>query len=153
MIALVQRVTEASVSVGERVTSSINRGFLVLLGVSRDDTDEDLNWVVSKIAGLRVFSDEAGQMNLSLSSVSGQVLLVSQFTLMADCKKGNRPSFHLAADPEMAKNYYEKAILGLQSMGIAVKTGEFGAYMQVKLVNDGPVTITLDSRDRGKRPV
>ncbi|MBW7875945.1 MAG: D-tyrosyl-tRNA(Tyr) deacylase [Candidatus Cloacimonetes bacterium] len=153
MIALVQRVTEASVSVGERVTGSINRGFLILLGVSRDDTDEDLNWVVSKIAGLRVFSDEAGQMNLSLSSVSGEVLLVSQFTLMADCKKGNRPSFHLAADPEMAKNYYEKAIFGLQSMGIAVKTGEFGAFMQVKLVNDGPVTITLDSRDRGKRPV
>ncbi len=151
MIALVQRVTEASVSVDNRVTGSISRGLLILLGVSKEDSDEDLSWILGKVCGLRVFADVAGLMNLNLASVEGEVLLVSQFTLMGDCKKGNRPSFHLAAEPEVAKKFYEKAILGFKSLGIRVQTGEFAAYMQVRLVNDGPVTISLDSKDRGKK--
>ncbi|MCA9035869.1 MAG: D-tyrosyl-tRNA(Tyr) deacylase [Planctomycetaceae bacterium] len=146
MRAVVQRVSQASVLVDGQTVGEIGRGFLVLLGVSESDTQEDVNWTAGKIAGLRVFEDQNGQMNLSLEQVDGAVLVVSQFTLYGDCRKGRRPSFVAAARPEKAISLYQSVVAELQGQGIRVETGTFQAQMEVKLVNDGPVTLLLDSQ-------
>ncbi len=125
--------------------SSISRGLLVLLGVGEDDSEADAQYLASKTANLRIFEDEAGKMNLSVSDIDGEILAVSQFTLYGDCRKGRRPSFIAAARPEKAESLYEKYISNLTDMGMKVKTGVFQAHMNVELVNDGPVTILLDS--------
>lgn len=146
MRAVVQRVRCASVEVDGRVVGKIGAGFLVLFGVRQDDTDDDLSYLVKKISGLRVFEDGDGRMNLSLADVGGAILSVSQFTLYGDARKGNRPAFVAAADGETGKRYYEAFNRALHDAGFPVETGIFGADMQVSLVNDGPVTILLDSK-------
>lgn len=146
MRAVVQRVSKASVTVEGEVTGRIDRGFLVLLGVAGDDTDDDAVYLARKVAGLRVFEDDAGRMNLALSDVDGKVLAVSQFTLLGDCRKGRRPSFVHAAEPDAAVRLYERFVDELRTEGIAVETGRFQEHMDVELVNDGPVTLLLDSR-------
>lgn len=143
---MIQRVTEASVTVDSVVVGRIQRGFLVLLGVADDDTQEDVIWISAKIAGLRVFEDSEGRMNLALADVGGSVLLVSQFTLYGDCRKGRRPSFVQAARPEKANALYMSVRAELQGQGLSVETGTFQAHMEVRLLNDGPVTLLLDSR-------
>ena len=149
MRAVIQRVTRASVTIDGNLKSEIGTGFLVLLGVEDADTDEDLVWLSGKIARLRVFSDENDLMNLSLNDVHGDVLLVSQFTLFASTKKGNRPSYIRAARPEKAIPMYEAFIKQLQSeIQGKVVTGEFGADMKVDLLNDGPVTIIIDTKNK-----
>ena len=149
MRAVIQRVTRASVTIDGTLKSEIGTGFLVLLGVDDADTDEDLVWLSGKIARLRVFSDENDLMNLSLDDVHGDVLLVSQFTLFASTKKGNRPSYIRAARPEKAIPMYEAFIKQLQSeIQGKVVTGEFGADMKVDLLNDGPVTIIIDTKNK-----
>ena len=149
MRAVIQRVTHASVTIDGNLKSEIGTGFLVLLGVEDADTDEDLVWLSGKIARLRVFSDENDLMNLSLDDVHGDVLLVSQFTLFASTKKGNRPSYIRAARPEKAIPMYEAFIKQLQSeIQGKVVTGEFGADMKVDLLNDGPVTIIIDTKNK-----
>jgi len=149
MRALIQRVTSASVTIAGNLHSSIGPGLLVLLGVEESDHDEDVAWLAGKIARLRIFSDAAGLMNLSVAEAAGEALVVSQFTLHASTKKGNRPSFIRAARPEQAVPAYEKFCEALGTeMGKAVARGEFGAEMQVALVNDGPVTIWMDSKAR-----
>lgn len=136
-------------SIDGNVHSSIGQGFLVLLGIHKEDTDSDIEWMVRKVANLRVFEDENGLMNSDLSTIEGEVLVVSQFTLIASTKKGNRPSFNDAADPQKGNAYYLRVAKGLESvLDRPVKTGVFAANMQVSLVNDGPVTITLDTRNR-----
>ena len=149
MKAVIQRVRHASVNIHGTVFGQIAHGFLILLGIELEDDEEDVLWLASKIAGIRIFNDESGKMNLSLDEVGGQCLVVSQFTLHAMTAKGNRPSFIKAARPEQAVPLYEKFIRQLES-GIKseVKTGEFGADMQVELLNDGPVTIVIDSKNR-----
>ncbi len=144
--AVVQRVARAEVRVEGKVTGSIGRGLLVLVGVSRDDRDEDARSLADKVAALRIFEDAAGKMNLAVGEVSGGVLLVSQFTLLGDGRKGNRPSFVDAAPPEAANALYERCCALLREKGLPVATGVFRAHMDVELVNDGPVTILLDSR-------
>jgi len=144
--AVIQRVSEASVIVDERIVGEIQRGFMVLLGVAESDTQEDVIWIAGKIAGLRVFEDSAGKMNLALADVGGSVLLVSQFTLYGDCRKGRRPSFVEAARPEKANLLYQSVVAELKGLGVPVETGTFQAHMDVRLVNDGPVTLLLDSR-------
>ncbi|MBR4116000.1 MAG: D-tyrosyl-tRNA(Tyr) deacylase [Bacteroidales bacterium] len=149
MRAVIQRVTHASVTIDGTLKSEIGTGFLVLLGIEDADTDEDLIWLSGKIARLRVFSDENDLMNLSLDDVHGDVLLVSQFTLFASTKKGNRPSYIRAARPEKAIPMYEAFIKQLQSeIQGKVVTGEFGADMKVNLLNDGPVTIIIDTKNK-----
>ena len=149
MRAVIQRVTRASVTIDGNLKSEIGTGFLVLLGVEDADIDEDLVWLSGKIARLRVFSDENDLMNLSLDDVHGDVLLVSQFTLFASTKKGNRPSYIRAARPEKAISMYEAFIKQLQSeIQGKVVTGEFGADMKVDLLNDGPVTIIIDTKNK-----
>ncbi len=149
MIAVIQRVSEASVKIDGNIKGAIQTGFLVLLGVTHTDTQEDLEWIAKKIVGMRVFSDEEGKMNLDLSAINGNILLISQFTLQASTKKGNRPSFIEAARPEIAIPLYEKTILQIEKeIGKPIQTGEFGADMKVSLVNDGPVTIILDSKNK-----
>lgn len=149
MRALIQRVSRASVTVDSRIVGSIEQGFLVLLGIEESDTEEDLTWLSRKIVGLRLFDDDQGLMNRDLSDVGGGILLVSQFTLHAATKKGNRPSYIRAARPEVARPMYEKMIQQLQSdLGKPISTGEFGANMQVELVNDGPVTIWIDTKNK-----
>ena len=148
MKAVIQRVSDARVSVDGRVVSRIGRGFLILLGIHGDDSDQDLQYLVGKVSGLRVFEDDEGKMNLALADVGGEVLLVSQFTLYADCRRGRRPGFSDAARPEIAEPIYLKAKELLEGKGIKVETGIFGAHMIVSLDNDGPVTILLDSSDR-----
>ncbi|WP_117236855.1 D-aminoacyl-tRNA deacylase [Thermus sediminis] len=145
MRAVVQRVSEAFVEVEGEVVGRIGLGLLVLLGVGQKDTREDAHYLARKIAQLRVFPDEEGKMNLSLKEVGGEVLLVSQFTLYADTRKGNRPSFLQAAPPEMGKRLYEAAIEAFLAQGVHVETGVYGAHMRVHLVNEGPVTLVLDS--------
>lgn len=145
MRAVVQRVSEASVSVNGEVLGSIGRGFLVLLGVHTSDEIKDADYIVKKISGLRVFEDEAGKMNLGLRDAGGELLVVSQFTLYGDARHGNRPAFIEAALPEKAVPLYEY-VVSLLRKEFTVSTGEFGADMQVRLVNDGPVTILLDSK-------
>jgi D-tyrosyl-tRNA(Tyr) deacylase len=149
MRAVIQRVSEASVTIGGEVRGSIGHGFMVLLGIEDGDGEEDSAWLVGKIARLRVFNETGGNMNLSLEDVRGSVLLISQFTLHASTKKGNRPSFIRAARPEIAVPIYEDFIRRLeQETGRPVATGEFGAKMKVALVNDGPVTISIDTKNR-----
>lgn len=142
---LVQRVKEASVIVEEKVTGKINKGFLVLIGVCNEDTEEVADKMLKKLLGLRIFEDENGKTNLSLADVEGELLLVSQFTLYADCKKGNRPSFIKAGKPEHANQLYEYIIAKAKETVPTVETGIFGADMKVSLVNDGPFTVILDS--------
>lgn len=146
MRAVVQRVTEASVTVDGTVVGQIGRGFLVLLGIAGDDSEQDVVWLAGKIAGLRVFEDAEGKMNLGLSDVGGAVLLVSQFTLYGDCRKGRRPSFVEAARPEAAVPLYQSMVAELRGLAVPVETGTFQAHMDVRLLNDGPVTLLLDSR-------
>lgn len=146
MRAVIQRVSEASVMVDQVVSGRIQRGFLVLVGVADNDEEKDASWIAEKIAGLRVFEDSDEKMNLSLADVEGAVLLVSQFTLFGDCRKGRRPSFVEAARPEKARALYEKLALNLRQLGLRVETGVFQAHMEVRLLNDGPVTLLLDSR-------
>lgn len=149
MRALIQRVTKASVKVDGNLSGSIGKGFLVLLGVEEADTAEDLIWLSKKVVGLRLFDDDQGLMNLSLTDVNGDILLVSQFTLHAATKKGNRPSFIRAARPDFARPMYEKMIRQLEAdLGKPVPTGVFGAMMEVELVNDGPVTIWIDTKNK-----
>ncbi|MBX6422578.1 D-aminoacyl-tRNA deacylase [Thermosulfurimonas sp. F29] len=148
MRAVIQRVKEATVRVEGKEVARIGRGFLVLVGVEKGDGPGDLDWMAGKIAGLRLFEDEAGRMNHDLSQVGGEVLLVSNFTLCGDCRKGKRPSFDPAERPERARELCEALVKALSQKGLSVKTGVFGAYMQVELINDGPVTVILDSRKR-----
>lgn len=150
MKAVIQRVTEAKVDIDGKTVGAIQNGLLVLLGVTHDDTQEDIDHLIKKLVQMRIFNDEDGKMNLSLQDVSGSVLAVSQFTLHAKTKKGNRPSYIEAARPEVAIPLYEKFVTDLQnSIGEdRVATGEFGAMMQIHLVNDGPVTIIIDSKNR-----
>ncbi len=146
MRAIIQRVSGASVSIGGKVSGKIDRGFLVLLGIVEGDSQEDIDWLVGKITRMRIFADDAGKMNLSLADVGGELLVVSQFTLHASTKKGNRPSFIKAARPETAIPLYEQFLATAEkTLGKACQSGEFGADMQVELVNDGPVTIMIDS--------
>ena len=146
MRAVIQRVARASVTVDGRVTGAIERGFLALVGVASDDTDADADAMAHKIAGLRVFEDAAGAMNLALADAGGAVLVVSQFTLLGDARKGRRPSFIGAARGELAERLYERVATGLRATGLHAETGIFGAGMAVELVNDGPVTILLDTK-------
>ena len=149
MRVVIQRVSEASVTIGGVVKSSIGRGLLVLLGVGHDDTEEDIDYLVKKTAALRIFDDEAGVMNLSVTDVGGEVIVVSQFTLMAATRKGNRPSYIGAAGHEKAVPMYEEFCRRMsEAIGRQVGTGEFGADMKVSLLNDGPVTICIDSKNR-----
>jgi D-tyrosyl-tRNA(Tyr) deacylase len=144
--AVVQRVSRAEVRVGGRATGSVGRGLAVLLGVAREDGEEDARQLADKVAALRIFEDAAGKMNLPVAEVGGGVLVVSQFTLLGDARKGNRPSFIEAAPPEAANALYERFCALLREKGLPVATGVFRAEMEVELVNDGPVTILLDSR-------
>ncbi|HCN56978.1 MAG TPA: D-tyrosyl-tRNA(Tyr) deacylase [Exiguobacterium sp.] len=144
MRVVLQRVKEASVTVEGTVTGQIDQGFLLLVGITHDDTLEQVNWLADKIAGLRVFEDEEERMNLSLQDVEGKILSVSQFTLYGDVKKGRRPAFTEAAKPDVANELYEAFNARLRQQGIIVETGQFGAMMDVALVNDGPVTLILE---------
>jgi D-tyrosyl-tRNA(Tyr) deacylase len=146
MRAVVQRVSRAQVPVAEEVVGRIDRGFLVLLGVADGDTADDADYLASKIAGLRVFEDGQGKMNLALADVGGAMLVVSQFTLLGDCRKGRRPGFDRAARPEVADPLYQHFVARVEEQGIPVATGRFQQHMDVELVNDGPVTLLLDSR-------
>lgn len=149
MIAVIQRVSQASVVIDNEVKGQINTGFLILLGITHADTQEDIDWLSRKIVGMRIFSDEEGKMNLDLAAVGGDILLISQFTLHASTKRGNRPSFIEAARPEVAIPLYEAMIAQLAAdLGKPIQTGTFGADMNVSLLNDGPVTILIDSKDR-----
>lgn len=145
MRAVVQRVDRASVTVDGSVTGSVKKGLLVLLGVAEGDTDKDLSYIADKVTGLRIFEDENEKMNLSVQDVGGEILAVSQFTLCGDCRKGKRPSFDKAAKPDIANDYYECFVAACREKGIHVETGVFRAHMLVELVNNGPVTILLDS--------
>ena len=146
MRLVIQRVSRASVTVDGEMVSSISKGLLVLVGVADDDTEADVKYLADKTANLRIFEDEAGKMNLSVSDIGGAVLAVSQFTLYGDCRKGRRPSFIKAARPEKAETLYEVYISSLADMGLETQTGVFQAHMNVELVNDGPVTILIDSK-------
>ena len=149
MRAVIQRVSRASVTIGGQLKSSIGPGLMILLGVGHEDGQEDIDFLVKKIAGLRIFNDDAGVMNRSVVDVGGEALVVSQFTLMASTKKGNRPSYIGAAGHELAVPLYERFCAALSSaIGLPVGTGEFGADMKVALVNDGPVTICIDTKNK-----
>ena len=149
MRVVIQKVTEASVSIENQTVASIDKGLLVLVGIEDGDTNEDIAWLSSKIVNLRVFDDDNGVMNLSVKEVGGEVLIVSQFTLHASIKKGNRPSYIKAARPEVAIPIYEAFIKQVESLlGKRVPTGQFGAMMQVSLCNDGPVTILIDTKNK-----
>ena len=149
MRAVIQRVTEASCTVEGAITGAIEQGFLVLLGIEDADTQEDLDWLAQKIAGMRIFSDENGLMNKSLTDVDGNILLISQFTLFAATKKGNRPGFTRAARPDKAIPMYKSMISKLSTLiNKDVQTGIFGADMKIRLLNDGPVTITIDTKNK-----
>tara|TARA_R100000935_G_scaffold18503_1_gene35794 strand:- start:16491 stop:16943 length:453 start_codon:yes stop_codon:yes gene_type:complete len=147
MRIILQRVKKASVTISEKIISEIGQGYLVLVGIEAEDTQEDIDWLCGKVTRLRIFGDERGAMNLSISDIGGDVIVVSQFTLHASTKKGNRPSFIKAARPETAIPLYEAFVKKLEKeLGKKVQTGKFGAMMDVALVNDGPVTITIDSK-------
>ena len=149
MKVVIQRVTRASVTIEHQLFSSIDKGMLILVGIQADDTDEDINWLSSKIVNLRIFDDENGVMNKSILDSGGEILAVSQFTLMARTKKGNRPSYIDAAPPAISVPLYEKFVATLsQELHKEVQTGQFGANMKVELINDGPVTIIIDSKNR-----
>ena len=148
MIAVLQRVTTGKVKIGDRVVGDIDNGLVILLGVHRDDKEEDIIFLADKVIGLRIFNDNNGKMNISLQDAEGSVLVISQFTLCGDWRKGRRPSFTKAADPDKGKLLYDGFIDAVKSRGINVETGEFGAAMDVSLVNSGPATFVLDSHDR-----
>jgi len=146
MRAVVQRVDRASVKVDDEITGEIGRGLLVLLGVAQDDAESDADYLAEKIAGLRIFEDDAGKMNLSVMDIAGAVLAVSQFTLYGDVRRGKRPSFDTAARPERARELYEYFVNRIRAAGLRCETGRFQAMMEVSLVNSGPVTILVDSK-------
>ncbi|HZU39123.1 MAG TPA: D-aminoacyl-tRNA deacylase [Gemmataceae bacterium] len=146
MRAVLQRVSQARVVIDGAVVGEVGRGFLVLLGVTQTDTSEDARWLADKVCGLRVFNDSEGKMNLGLDDVRGEVLVVSQFTLYGDCRKGRRPSFLDASGPDHATPLYEAFVDAIRAHGIQTATGRFGAMMQVELTNDGPVTLIIDSK-------
>lgn len=149
MRIIIQRVSHASVTINKQVKSSIGAGFLILLGIGKDDTEEDINWLVKKVIALRIFDDEMGVMNRSIMDVNGEILVASQFTLMASYKKGNRPSWIHAAPHELSIPLYNRFCDALSNaMGKPVGTGEFGADMKVELLNDGPVTICMDTKNK-----
>ena len=149
MKIVIQRVTEASVTIEQKIVAQIHQGLLVLVGIEDEDTSEDSNWLVSKIVNLRIFPDKNEVMNLSVKDIDGEIIVVSQFTLHAATKKGNRPSYIKAAKPDIAIPIYEKFLQQLDvELGKKIQTGKFGADMKVALVNDGPVTITIDSKNR-----
>lgn len=148
MRAVVQRVSKASVTIDQQEVGKIDQGLVILLGIHEKDTQDDVDYLVKKIAQMRIFEDEQGKMNRSVEDVEGQILSVSQFTLFADTKKGNRPSFISAARPETATPLYEAFNEGIRNRGITVATGQFGADMAVSLINDGPVTIIIDSQNK-----
>lgn len=146
MRAVIQRVSSASVTVDQEVVGQIERGFVVLLGITTHDTVDDVEYVANKLIGLRVFEDDDGKMNRSITDVGGSMLVISQFTLFGDCRKGRRPSFIEAARPEVARPLYERLVEELRTQGVRTETGVFQAHMDVALVNDGPVTLLLDSQ-------
>ncbi|WP_329804454.1 D-aminoacyl-tRNA deacylase [Flavobacterium facile] len=149
MRIVIQRVSEASVEIEQEIVAQINQGLLVLVGIEEEDTSEDCNWLVSKIVNLRIFADENEVMNFSVKDIAGEIIAVSQFTLHALTKKGNRPSYIKAAKPDIAIPMYEKFVQQLETeLGKKIQTGQFGADMKVALVNDGPVTISIDSKNR-----
>lgn len=149
MRVVIQRVSSASVEINQRIKSKIDAGLLILLGIEHDDSVEDIDWLCGKIARLRIFADENGVMNLSIQDIKGEVLLISQFTLHASTKKGNRPSYIKAAQPGIAIPLYEQFIITLQKeLNKPIQTGEFGTDMKVALINDGPVTILIDSKNK-----
>ena len=148
MRAIIQRVSQASVAVAEETIGAIDQGLMVLLGVAQGDTSKDIVYLSDKTAGLRIFEDDDGKMNRSVEDIGGSILVISQFTLLGDCRKGRRPGFTDAAPPELADTLYEGYVDALRSRGITVATGVFRADMQVSLINDGPVTIMLDSRKK-----
>ncbi len=146
MRAVVQRVIRARVKVGDEITGEIGKGLLVLLGVGQDDSEGDADYLAEKVAGLRIFEDEAGKMNLSVGEIGGAVLAVSQFTLFGDVRRGKRPSFDDAARPELARQLYDAFVERIRGLGLRCETGRFQEMMEVELVNSGPVTILLDSK-------
>jgi len=146
MRAVIQRVSAASVTTDGKIAGQIGKGLLVYLSVGKDDSDTDAEFMAEKLAGLRIFADEAGKMNLSVQDVKGEILIVSNFTLHGDCRKGRRPGFDAACEPVMAKRLYEKTAQILTEKGLKVEKGVFGAYMHVESVNDGPITLLLDSQ-------
>lgn len=149
MKAIIQRVAQASVTIDKKIHGKIEKGLLILLGIGIEDTQEDIDWIVKKSVQMRIFNDEEDKMNLSLEDIKGDILLISQFTLMANTKKGNRPSYIAAARPEVAIPLYKRTIEDFEKMlGKKVETGLFGADMKVELLNDGPVTIILDSKNK-----
>ena len=149
MKVVIQRVSQARVKVCDKIISEIKLGFLILLGIEKSDSKEDVNWLVNKISNLRVFSDNELKMNLSIKDIKGEIIVVSQFTLHAKTKKGNRPSYIKAANPEQAEPLYEEFISQLKNeSAVSVQSGVFGANMQVDIVNDGPVTIIIDSKNK-----
>lgn len=145
MRACIQRVASARVVVEGETVGAIGHGLMVLLGVANSDDDDDLTWLVDKVVGLRVFDDADGKMNLALTEVDGELLVVSQFTLLGDCRKGRRPSFLAAAPPDKAERVYEQFVAAARARGVRVSTGRFRAHMDVELINDGPVTLVIDS--------
>jgi len=149
MLAVIQRVSSASVTIDQHVKSSIEKGLLILIGIKDADTQEDIDWLAQKIVNLRIFNDEQGVMNVSVKDNGGDIVVVSQFTLHASTKKGNRPSYLKASKPDIAIPLYEKFVKAMtENLGKPVQTGEFGADMKVALVNDGPVTIIIDTKNR-----
>ncbi len=152
MKALLQRVSGASVAIGGEPVARVGRGLVVFVGVADGDAEKDIDYLVSKIVGLRIFSDDNGKFNLSVRDISGQLLLVSQFTLLADTRKGRRPSFTRAAPPAEAAGLFDQFVARARASGLKVQTGRFQAHMQVEIHNDGPVTIMLDSGDKFQRP-
>jgi D-aminoacyl-tRNA deacylase len=149
MIAVIQRVSQASVTIDEKIKSQINKGLLILIGIEEADNEEDIEWLSSKIINLRIFNDAEGVMNVSVKDDGGDIILVSQFTLQASTKKGNRPSYIKAAKPDIAIPIYEKMINTLEvTLGRPIQTGEFGADMKISLINDGPVTIVIDTKNK-----
>lgn len=149
MRVVLQRVEEASVKIGTKIKGSIGKGFLILLGIEEEDKEEDIDWLIQKICKLRIFEDDAGKMNLSIQDIQGEILVVSQFTLFASTKKGNRPSFIKASKPEIAVPLYDSFLSKIKKeSGLKIDSGEFGAGMKVSLCNEGPVTIWIDSKNR-----
>lgn len=146
MKALIQRVKMAEVQIDGKIYSKTNKGLLIFMGIENGDTEKDIEYLLRKVPHLRIFEDSQEKMNLSTLDIKGEILVVSQFTLSADCRRGNRPSFDSAEEPAKAKDIYMRFIEGLRESGLKIETGDFGAYMQVHLINDGPVTIMIDSK-------
>lgn len=146
MRGIIQRVKSSSVKVDGKITGEINKGIMILFGVGKEDSDKDLDYLVDKTVNLRIFNDDDGKMNLSVKDIKGEILIIPQFTLYGDVRKGRRPSFTDSASPEIGKEYFEKFIDRLKNEGLKVESGIFGADMDVELINNGPVTIILDSR-------